>query len=340
MPELTAFAVDVLGEPPYRARQLYQWIHKRRATQFDAMTSLSKTLRARLERCAAIPTFVTDATQKSTDGTVKFRLRTGDGKFIESVYLPSADRKTLCVSTQVGCAMGCRFCATARLGFQRHLDASEIVGQVHLVNSWLVAQGERGERPLTNLVFMGMGEPLHNFANVISALDILVSKAGPDFSPRHITVSTSGLVPQISAFAAATKAKLAISLNASDDDTRSAIMPVNRKWKIADLLAAVRQFPSSWGREVTFEYVLLGGLNDTEDDAKRLCALLSGIEAKVNLIPFNPTPPSPFETVTDERARQFREILQAGGIRAFIRENRGADIAGACGQLAGQPANA
>lgn len=326
-----------LGEPRYRARQAYEWCHRKGVTSIDAMTSLSLALRARLRDCTKVARLEVEQALESSDGSVKFLLRTFDGRAIESVYLPTPTRKTLCVSTQVGCAMGCRFCATAQMGFVRNLTAGEIVVQVHIVNQWLTARGATASRPLSNLVFMGMGEPLHNFENLVTALDILQSQEGPNFSARHITVSTSGLVPRIGEFAVRTRAKLAISLNASEDATRTAIMPINKKWPIAELLDAVRAFPERWGRRITFEYVLLGEVNDRDDDAKRLVKLLAGISGKVNVIPYNENPGLSFRSVSDERARHFQALLQADGLDAFVRENRGRDIAGACGQLAGRP---
>jgi 23S rRNA (adenine2503-C2)-methyltransferase len=252
--------------------------------------------------------------------------------------MPSADRKTLCVSTQVGCAMACRFCMTGTLGLQRNLTAGEIVAQVHEVNH-RVARDEALSlaRPLTNLVFMGMGEPLHNFENLKTALTILQSEQGPNFSHRHITVSTVGLVPMIDRLGAETDVKLAISLNASHDAQRSELMPVNRKWNIAELIDACRRFPLRQGRRITFEYVLLRGVNDTDADARRLVELLHGVPAKVNLIPYNENPGLGFHTTGEERAEAFRAILAAGHVAAFIRANRGRDIAAACGQLANLP---
>jgi 23S rRNA (adenine2503-C2)-methyltransferase len=249
--------------------------------------------------------------------------------------MPSQDRKTLCVSTQVGCAMACTFCMTGTLGLKRNLTPGEIVAQVHAVNRE-VRKNENLEtlRPLSNLVFMGMGEPLHNFENLKTALSILQSVEGPNFSHRHITVSTVGLVPMIERFGQETDVKLAISLNASTDEQRSKTMPVNRKWNIAALLDACRKFPLRQGRRITFEYVLLQGFNDSDEDAYRLIELLKDIPAKVNLIPYNENPGLGFKTTMDERAEQFREILTNGHVAAFIRQNRGRDIAGACGQLA------
>ena len=333
--ELSAFVVDVLREKPFRAGQIFRWLHQRGATSFDDMSDLSLALRDQLKATAVIPRVEKDLEQRSSDGTIKYRFRTEDGRLIESVYMPSPDRKTLCVSTQVGCAMGCKFCATGTLGLLRNLKPSEIVAQIHAVNVELQkVHGLPGPRPLTNLVFMGMGEPLHNFENVKTALELLQDEEGPNFSHRHITVSTVGIVPMIARFGAETQVKLAISLNASDDETRSRIMPINKKWNIASLMDACRAFPLRQGRRITFEYVLMRAVNDTDADAGRLIALLDGLPAKVNLIPYNDNPGLGFHTTMDERAVEFRALLVQGGVDAFIRQNRGRDIAAACGQLA------
>jgi len=245
-------------------------------------------------------------------------------------------RRTLCLSTQVGCAMGCGFCMTATMGLLRNLSAGEICDQVYRVNEDLRRLGVKGERPLTNLVFMGMGEPLHNYDNVLRALRLLLSEEGANFSHRHVTVSTSGLVPNIARFAAETQVKLAISLNATTDEQRAKLMPVDRKWNIAALLEAVRGFPSRQGRRVTIEYVLLRGVNDSAEDAVRLASLLRGLPVKVNLIPYNENPGLGFHDPGAERVEAFREALQARGVTALVRRNRGRDIAAACGQLAVQ----
>jgi 23S rRNA (adenine2503-C2)-methyltransferase len=334
LPELTTFVAG-LGEKPFRARQLFKWLHQRGVTSFDEMTDLSKALRERLKAEARLVTVEKDLEQRSVDGTIKYRFKTHDGKLIESVYMPSADRKTLCVSTQVGCAMGCKFCATATLGLQRNLTPSEIVAQVHAVNREVRANEKLEKlRPLTNLVFMGMGEPLHNFENLKVALGLLQSEDGHQFSARHITVSTVGLVPMIERFAAETDVKLAISLNASNDETRDRIMPVNKKWKIADLMNAVRAFPMKYGRRVTFEYVLMSGVNDSDVNAGELAELLRGLPVKVNLIQYNENPGLGFNTTQDTRAVTFQKLLEQAEVPAFIRANRGRDIAAACGQLA------
>jgi 23S rRNA (adenine2503-C2)-methyltransferase len=332
---LTRFVTEQLAERSVRAAQIYRWIHQRGVTSFEEMTDLSKALRQKLQERAEIVPLVKDLEQQSIDGTIKYRFKTRDGRYIESVYMPSEDRKTLCVSTQVGCAMACSFCMTGTLGLKRNLTPGEIVAQVHAVNRDVrQREGLETYRPLSNLVFMGMGEPLHNFENLKTALSILQSEEGPNFSHRHITVSTVGLVPMIERFGQETDVKLAISLNASTDEQRSKTMPVNRKWNIAALLDACRKFPLRQGRRITFEYVLLKGFNDSDEDAHRLIELLKDIPAKVNLIPYNENPGLGFQTTMEERAEQFRAILADGHIAAFIRQNRGRDIAGACGQLA------
>jgi 23S rRNA (adenine2503-C2)-methyltransferase len=334
LPALTEW-VSALGEKPFRARQLYRWVHQRGASSFDEMSDLSKTFRQVLAQKGRLTVLHKDLEQRSVDGTIKFRFKTTDEKLVESVYMPSADRKTLCVSTQVGCAMGCKFCATATLGLIRNLSPGEIVAQVHAVNRQVRTEESLNLlRPITNLVFMGMGEPLHNFDAVKTAVELLKSEDGPNFSSRHITVSTVGLVPMIERFGQETDVKLAISLNASNDETREKIMPINKRWKIADLMEACRRFPLKQGRRITFEYVLMAGVNDADDDAHRLVELLRDVPAKVNLIQYNENPGLGFNTTVDNRAEAFRRILEAGHVAAFIRANRGRDIAAACGQLA------
>jgi 23S rRNA (adenine2503-C2)-methyltransferase len=333
---LRTFVTQELRVEPYRAVQIYRWIHQRGATEFDQMTDLSKSLRETLKVRGTLTPLAKDLEQHSSDGTIKYRFRTEDGKFIESVYMPSDDRKTLCVSTQAGCAMGCTFCMTATLGLIRNLSAGEIVAQVNFLNRELARDLGLERRPLSNLVFMGMGEPLHNFENLKTALHILQSEDGPNFSHRHITVSTVGMVPMIERFGRETEVKLAISLNATTDEQRSRLMPINRKWNIQDLLDACRRFPLRQGRRITFEYVLMKGVNDSDEDAHRLVGLLRGIPAKVNLIPYNEGPGLGFQTTGEARAEEFRAILADGQVAAFVRKNRGRDIAAACGQLANQ----
>jgi 23S rRNA (adenine2503-C2)-methyltransferase len=351
LPGLSAL-VARLGEPPYRARQIFGWLHGKGVGSVEAMSNLPQAFRQRLAAETRLATLAVDAVQQSADGTRKYRLRTHDGRFIESVYMPDesgpegfdpeADdegegprvRRTLCLSTQVGCAMGCGFCMTATMGLLRNLTAGEICDQVYRVNEDLRRLGVPGDRPLTNLVYMGMGEPLHNYQNVLRSLQLLLHEQGANFSHRHITVSTSGLVPNIVRFGQDTQVKLAVSLNATTDEQRARLMPVDRKWNIAALLEAVRSFPSRQGRRVTFEYVLLRGVNDSDEDAARLAALLRGLPVKVNVIPYNQNPGLSFQDPGAERVAAFRGALEARGITALVRRNRGRDIAAACGQLA------
>jgi 23S rRNA (adenine2503-C2)-methyltransferase len=331
-PELETFVLG-LGEKRFRARQIFGWLHQRWARSFEEMTDLSQALRTLLAREASLVTLQTDLVQRSTDGTVKLRLSAPDGATVESVYMPEDDRRTLCVSTQVGCAMGCTFCRTATMGLVRNLAASEIVEQVHRVNELLIQEGARGPRPLTNLVFMGMGEPLHNFENLKRALAILQDVDGPRFSQRHLTVSTVGLLPMMARLGAETGVKLAVSLNATTDAQRERLMPIARKHKLAELMEACRAFPSTQGRRLTFEYVMLKGLNDSLEDAHRLAKLVKGIESKVNLIAYNASPGLSFEAPDPSRVVEFHQCLVQEGIEAFTRKSRGQDIAAACGQL-------
>ncbi|WP_373049082.1 23S rRNA (adenine(2503)-C(2))-methyltransferase RlmN [Vulgatibacter sp.] len=328
-----------LGEKPYRAGQLYKWLHQKYALSFEEMSDLPKAFRAKLQAEVVLEPLVLDKDQRSTDGTIKFRWRTTDGKLIESVYMPDEERgrRTLCISTQVGCAMGCGFCATGTMGLARNLTPGEIAGQVHQVNRFLIEEGlVPGPRPLTNLVYMGMGEPLHNFENVKASLEILLSEEGPNFSHRHVTVSTAGIVPNILRLGAETEVKLAISLNATTDECRDKVMPVNRRWKIADLMEACRKFPMRQGRRITFEYVLFDGINDTDADLERLVQLVRQVPAKVNLIQYNKNEGLPYEPSPPERVQHFIDGLMRRGVQAMARKNRGRDILAACGQLAAE----
>jgi len=365
--------VERMGEKPFRARQLFRWIHHKGAASLDHMTDLPRAFRERLAGETRLTTLAVDTVQRSSDGTRKYRLRTEDGKFIEAVYMPEepgpdafdpeADeedepgrkrvRRTLCVSTQVGCAMGCGFCMTATMGLVRNLTPGEIADQVYRVNADLrdesgpeeralpaTGRSRRAEapidpqRPLTNLVYMGMGEPLHNYVSVKRSLDLLLHPEGANFSHRHVTVSTSGLVPNIQRLGEETRVKLAVSLNATTDEQRAKLMPVDKKWNIAALIDACRKFPMKYGRRITFEYVLLKGVNDTDEDARRLADLLKGLPAKVNLIPYNENPGLGFGDPGAERVQAFRRILDQRGFAAMVRKNRGRDISAACGQLA------
>ncbi len=329
--------VASLGERPYRARQLFRWLHRNGAATLGEMTDVPRALRDALAARARLTTLERANEQRSSDGTVKWTWRTCDGKLVESVYMPEADRRTLCLSTQIGCAVGCTFCLTGTMGLARNLLPGEIVDQVHRANRRLVELGVAdGPRPLTNLVFMGMGEPLANYQNLKIAIDLLLSEDGPQFSHRHVTVSTSGLVPMMRRLGEETPVKLAVSLNATTDVQRDALMPINRRWPLADLLAACREFPVRNGRRITFEYVLLGGVNDSLEDARRLAQLLRGIPAKVNLIPYNANPGLPYVAPPAARVVEFQEVLAARHLTAVVRKNRGRDISAACGQLAAE----
>jgi 23S rRNA (adenine2503-C2)-methyltransferase len=321
------------GEPRYRATQVLAWVHRRGADTFEDMSSLSRALRARLAAEFTIgrlvPAFVADA----ADGTRKMLFRLPPA--IESVLIPqfdrdagARDRLTLCLSSQAGCGMGCAFCATARMGLVRNLTPSEIVGQVR------AGRALAAPRALTNLVFMGMGEPLANYEAVRTALEILTAEWGYAISPRRITVSTVGLVPVIPRLIAETRVNLAVSLSATTDAQRERLMPVDRRYPLAALLGACRALPLPRRKRITFEYVMLGGENDSDADARRLVGLLHGLRAKTNLIPFNPFPGSGFVPSARERVVRFQAILRAHGLNATIRESRGQDIQAACGQLA------
>ncbi len=330
--------VRELGEKPFRARQIFRWLHRRGVGSVAEMSDLSAALREQLAARTTLARLEQDLVQESADGTLKYRLRADDGALLEAVFMPDEARRTLCVSTQVGCAMGCAFCRTATMGLVRDLGPGEIVGQVHAVEADLERRGWKGDREhgrvLTNLVFMGMGEPLRNLDHVLRALSLLLDPEGLGFSHRHVTVSTSGLVPEIERFGRETQVKLAISLNGTTDEQRERLMPVNRKYPLEALLAACRAFPQRQGRRLTFEYVLLGGVNDADEDAERLAGLVRGVEAKVNLIAYNENPGLGFASPAPERLQAFRELLVRRGVPAMVRKNRGRDILGACGQLA------
>jgi 23S rRNA (adenine2503-C2)-methyltransferase len=334
-PELEAWILE-RGGKAFRARQLFHWLYKRGETQFEAMTDLAKSFRAQLaaECEVRLPEIVTR--QDAADGTIKWMLRADNAQGFEMVYIPEEGRSTLCISSQVGCAMDCSFCSTAQQGFNRNLTAAEIVGQVFLAQKELGFQAG-DDRLISNIVLMGMGEPLANFRNVVPATRILLDDLGFDFSRRRLTLSTSGLVPQIYKLAEESNVALAVSLHAPDDELRSQLVPINKLHPIAELLAACWHYIDEQnGRSVTFEYVMLEGVNDSPAQARALARLLRGHPAKVNLIPFNPFPGSPYRRSRPEVIRAFLDQILQGGVMATIRKTRGDDIDAACGQLAGK----
>jgi 23S rRNA (adenine2503-C2)-methyltransferase len=320
-----------LGLKKFRADQIRKWIYTNSVLSFDDMTNIAKPERNLLSTVFFISAPAIMRTEVSKDGTRKFLFQLEDGHTIESVLIPDDDRMTLCISSQVGCRLACRFCLTGNGGFLRDLKAHEITDQVQEVLRILRREESQG---ITNIVLMGMGEPLENFEEVTKAIAVITSAKGLGFSPRRVTLSTAGLVPKITALGkAGGKVNLAVSLNASTDEVRDRIMPVNRRYTIKDLLAACRSFPLEPRRRITFEYVLLRDINDTEHDARRLARLLQGIRCKINLIPFNPFPGSEFERPDDAMVRRFQKVLLNHHYTAPVRESRGRDISAACGQL-------
>ncbi len=330
-----AAEMTAMGAEPFRARQLWHWIYHRGATDIAAMTSLSKSFRAELATRYRVGRPAVARALSSVDGTRKWLLRFPDGQEVECVHIPEEDRGTLCVSSQVGCTLTCKFCHTGTQRLVRNLTAAEIVGQVMLARD---ALGEwpspQDDRQLTNIVLMGMGEPLYNYDNVATALKIVMDHEGLSLSRRKITLSTSGVVPMIARCGTELGVNLAISLHAVTDELRDALVPLNKKYPLAELLEACRTYPgSSNARRITFEYVMLKGVNDSPAEAKELVRLLQGIPAKVNLIPFNPWPGAPFERSSDAVIKVFSDIVNAAGYSSPVRTPRGEDIMAACGQL-------
>jgi len=339
--ELDAFIVT-MGEKPFRARQLMKWLYKRAVSDFDQMTDLAKSFRERLKQVAEVRTPEIRLTQVSSDGTRKWLLAMGGrteadmSQAVEMVFIPEPGRGTLCISSQVGCAMDCTFCSTGQQGFNRNLNIAEIVGQVWLANRELGYEAG-GDRVVTNVVFMGMGEPLANYRNVVPATEILMDDLGFDISRRRVTVSTSGLVPQMLKLAEETNCALAVSLHAPNDRLRDELVPINRKHPIAELLDACWQYAEKQNaRNITFEYVMLDGVNDQPEHAFELVRLLQGRPAKVNLIPFNAFPGTSYRRSTSAAIERFRDICNSHGVIATTRRTRGDDIDAACGQLVGR----
>ena len=324
-----------LGEKPFRARQLMRWIHQFGADDFDAMTDISKASREDLKKIAAIraPEVVRDTT--AADGTRKWLLEVGTGNAIETVFIPERNRGTLCISSQAGCALACTFCSTGRQGFNRNLTVAEIIGQLWLANRAL-GRGVDLPRPITNVVMMGMGEPLANFDNVVTALQLMLDDDAYGLSRRRVTLSTSGLVPAIDRLRDACPVALAVSLHAPTDALRSEIVPINKKYPLKELLAACVRYLDKAPRDfVTFEYVMLAGVNDSVEQARQLVKLLKAVPCKINLIPFNPFPASGLLCSKPAQVQAFAKVLSDAGIVTTVRKTRGDDIDAACGQLAG-----
>ena len=316
-------------EPSYRADQIQRWLFQKAATSFSEMSNLSAALRSALEEEFSIRRLQVVHKSLSQDGTVKFLFDLGEGISIETVLIPELRRLTLCLSTQAGCGLGCAFCATAQMGLKRNLRASEILGQILEVQ-----RGSHPQRRITNLVLMGMGEPLANYEQTRKAIDIMTdAKRGMGFSPRRITLSTVGLIPQIQRLMEETRVNLAISLHAATDKLRGELMPINRKYPLRDLIECCRSLPIPKRKRITFEYVLLRGINHSQEDAERLSALLQGIRCKINLIPFNPHPGSLFQSPIASEIAAFENCLRKKGLQVNVRQPRGQDIQAACGQL-------
>ena len=324
-----------LGLQKFRSRQVWHWLYHKGVKSFDEMTTLSKKVRAQLGQTFSIKRPMVSEKKTSADGTIKWLLQFEDGTKAETVYIPEEDRGTLCISSQVGCTLNCSFCHTGTQKLVRNLSSSELVGQILIafdeLSAWPSAQIGR---PLTNIVLMGMGEPLYNLDNVIKALKIVMDNEGISISKRRITLSTSGIVPEFNRCGLETDVNLAISLHAVTDDVRDILVPINKRYPIKDLLNACREYPGvSNSRRITFEYVMLKGINDSTSDARALIKLMEGIPAKINLIPFNPWPGSPYECSEKKKIEEFAKIVLKAGYPSPVRTPRGDDILAACGQL-------
>ena len=320
------------GEKPFRARQLLKWIHQQGVDDFDAMTNLSKALREDLKTSASISAPQPVMDQKSQDGSRKWLFQLADGNRIETVYIPEPDRATLCISSQVGCSLNCSFCSTATQGFNRNLSSDEIIGQLWMASRLL---REDGSLPVSNVVLMGMGEPLLNFDNVVAATSLMQDDFAWALSKRRVTLSTAGVVPALNRLGEVSDVSLALSLHAPDDELRNELVPLNRKYPIRQVLDACKQYVGEGRRRVTIEYVMLAGVNDSDAQARALARLLRKVPSKVNLIPFNPFPQTRYRRSDSQRIDAFRDILHRSGIVTITRRTRGDDIDAACGQLAG-----
>jgi 23S rRNA (adenine2503-C2)-methyltransferase len=322
-------ALDARGHKRFHARQIFRWIYRHGVTDVDAMTDLSRELRATLSSEFALTTPALAHRDISTDGTQKFLLRLADGRHIESVFIPDTPANTFCISTQVGCAMACAFCLTGKMGLVRNLTAGEIAGQIRVLAGALDMRDKK-----FNIVLMGMGEPLHNYDETMRALRILADEHGFGLSARRITLSTVGLLPALERLAREpVMPNLAISLHAPTDLQRGELVPINKKYGVADIIAACKRFPLNRRSRITFEYVLLAGVNDSPQDARKLAKLVAGVKSKVNLIPLNAAPGIPFERPSDEVIDRFAKIVADHGVTVSVRKSRGRDIRAACGQL-------
>lgn len=334
--QMKSFFAD-LGEKPFRADQVMKWIYHYCVDDFDKMTNVNKVLREKLKQCAEIRAPEVASRQDSNDGTIKFVMRLDGGQEVETVWIPEKDRRTLCVSSQVGCALDCSFCSTAQQGFNRNLTVAEIIGQVWRVGQLIGSYGDTGEKPVTNVVMMGMGEPLLNMNNVIPAMELMMEDYGFGLSKRRVTLSTSGVVPALDAMLGKIDVALAISLHAPNNELRNELVPVNKKYPMEDFLASSRRYVE-WSKandKVTVEYVMLEGINDSMEQAHELAHALRDTPAKINLIPFNPYPGSPYARSSNSRIDRFNKVLQQHGFTVMVRKTRGDDIDAACGQLVG-----
>ncbi|MET3116244.1 23S rRNA (adenine2503-C2)-methyltransferase [Undibacterium sp. GrIS 1.8] len=339
--QLVAYCGE-LGEKPFRAKQLQRWIHQFGAGSFEEMSDLAKSLREKLSTRAfiAAPAIISDHT--STDGTRKWLLDVGQGNAVEAVFIPEENRGTLCISTQAGCAVNCRFCSTGKQGFNRNLSVGEIIGQLWMAEFLLrktkgIAPGPKGERQITNVVMMGMGEPLLNFEPTVTALRLMLDDNAYGLSRRRVTLSTSGVVPMIDKLSQECAVALAVSLHASNDTLRDSLIPLNKKYPLHELMAACKRYLDYAPRDfVTFEYCMLDGVNDTDQHARELVQLVKNVPCKFNLIPFNPFPESGLKRSANPRIKAFAQVLMDAGLVTTIRKTRGDDIDAACGQLAGE----
>ena len=334
--QMQAFFVE-LGEKPFRADQVMKWIYHFCVDDFDKMSNINKVLREKLKARCIIEAPVVVTRQDSSDGTIKFVMGLRGGQEVETVWIPEKDRRTLCVSSQVGCALDCSFCSTAQQGFNRNLSVAEIIGQVWRVAQIIGSYGDTGDKPVTNVVMMGMGEPLLNLNNVVPAMELMLEDFGFGLSKRRVTLSTSGVVPALDLLRDKIDVALAISLHAPNNELRNELVPVNRKYPMEEFLAASRRYVanSKANDKVTVEYVMLDGVNDSMEQAHELAQALKDTPSKINLIPFNPYPGSPYKRSSNSRIDRFNKVLQEYGFTVIVRKTRGDDIDAACGQLVG-----